>query len=247
MELTLFCHYWTDPKKAAITGSDGVFMRFKRFCKLTGMAALGMTAYLSGCATPPPSNVANACAIFKENKTWYRQMKRAEKRWGMPIHIQLAIMRQESAFVHDAKPARKKILWVIPGPRPSSSYGYSQAQTTTWEWYKSEGGRRGADRNDFDDAADFIAWYGSKSRELSGISLWDPTINTLPTTKDTAALIGKPSRKRNGCMQSRRRLMPMPKPTARSYPNVKINSIVASEYSEPAQALIYTTTVLSPV
>lgn len=159
---------------AAITGSSGTTMRIKRFCKLAGLTALGMTAYLSGCATPPPSNVANACAIFKENKTWYRQMKRAEKRWGMPIHIQLAIMRQESAFVHDAKPARKKILWVIPGPRPSSSYGYSQAQTTTWEWYKSEGGRRGADRNDFDDAADFIAWYGSKSRELSGISLWDP-------------------------------------------------------------------------
>lgn len=149
-------------------------MRIKRFCKLAMVTALGTTAYLSGCATPPPSNVANACAIFKENKAWYRQMKRAEKRWGMPIHIQLAIMRQESAFVHDAKPARQKILWVIPGRRPSSSYGYSQAQTTTWEWYKSEAGRRGADRNDFDDAADFIAWYGSKSRELSGISLWDP-------------------------------------------------------------------------
>ncbi len=149
-------------------------MRIKRFCKLAVVSVLGMTAYLSGCATPPPSNIANACTIFKENKAWYRQMKRAEKRWGMPIHIQLAIMRQESAFVHDAKPARQKILWVIPGRRPSSSYGYSQAQTTTWEWYKSEAGRRGADRNDFDDAADFIAWYGSKSRELSGISLWDP-------------------------------------------------------------------------
>lgn len=149
-------------------------MRIKRFCKLAGLSALAMTAYLTGCATPPPSNISNACAIFDENRIWYRQMKRAEKRWGMPVHIQLAIMRQESAFVHDAKPARKKILWVIPGPRPSSAYGYSQAQDNTWDWYKKESGRGGADRNDFDDAADFIAWYGTRSRKLSGISLWDP-------------------------------------------------------------------------
>lgn len=149
-------------------------MRIKRFCKLAGLSALAMTAYLTGCATPPPSNISNACAIFDENRHWYRQMKRAEKRWGMPVHIQLAIMRQESAFVHDAKPARKKILWVIPGRRKSSSYGYSQAQDATWDWYKKESGRGGADRNDFDDAADFIAWYGRQSRKLSGISLWDP-------------------------------------------------------------------------
>ena len=149
-------------------------MRIKRICKLAGLGALAMTAYLTGCSTPPPTNVANACSIFDENKAWYHQMKRAERRWGMPVHIQLAIMRQESAFVHDAKPARKKILWVLPGPRPSSSYGYSQAQDATWDWYKKESGRRGADRNDFDDAADFIAWYGTKSRKLSGISLWDP-------------------------------------------------------------------------
>lgn len=149
-------------------------MRIKWKYKAIGTIALGLTAYLSGCATtPPPSDTRNACAIFQEHKPWYRHMKRAEKKWGMPVHIQLAIMKQESHFVHNAKPPRGKILWVIPGPRKSSAYGYAQAQDTTWEWYKSETGKRGADRNDFKDASDFISWYGNKSREMAGISLWD--------------------------------------------------------------------------
>jgi hypothetical protein len=148
-------------------------MRIKRRYKFFAMIGLGFTAYLTGCATTPPSDTENACVIFYENKSWYRHMKRTEKRWGMPVHIQLAIMYQESSFVRNAKPPRKKILWVIPGPRPSSAYGYAQAQNTTWDWYKSETGRRGADRNDFKDASDFIGWYGDKSREMSNISLWD--------------------------------------------------------------------------
>ncbi len=101
-------------------------------------------------------------------------MKKAEKHWGMPINIQLAIMKQESGFVANAKPPRNKILGVIPGKRKSSAYGYAQVKNATWDWYKKDTGRSGADRNDFGDAADFISWYGKQSRKISGISLWDP-------------------------------------------------------------------------
>lgn len=132
-------------------------------------------AILTACGTPPPpKRVHSACAIFDQHRAWYRHMSRAEKRWGMPIHIQLAIMRQESGFVGDARPPRKKFLFVLPGKRLSSAYGYAQVKNGTWDWYRKSTGKRGADRDDFKDAADFISWYGSKSRDIAGISLWDP-------------------------------------------------------------------------
>jgi hypothetical protein len=129
----------------------------------------------SACSHSAPSSkeTVNACDIFEDRKSWFRAMKRAEKRWDTPVHVQLAIMRQESSFEKNARPPRSKILWVIPGPRKSSSYGFAQAQKGTWDWYKKSSGRGGADRNDFSDSADFIAWYGKQSLKKSGISPWD--------------------------------------------------------------------------
>jgi hypothetical protein len=86
----------------------------------------------------------------------------------------MAFMHQESRFRSKAKPPRKKYLGFIPGPRKSSAYGYSQAKKETWAWYKRESGRRGADRDDFDDAIDFIAWYNHTSAKRVKISKTDP-------------------------------------------------------------------------
>ncbi len=124
-------------------------------------------------SAPRSEEVANACDIFDERKSWYRDMRRAEKRWGMPVHVQLAIMRQESSFIRNARPPRTKILWILPGPRQSSAYGFAQAKDSTWKWYKAKSGRSGADRNDFGDASDFISWYGRQSLEMADISPWD--------------------------------------------------------------------------
>jgi len=71
----------------------------------------------------------------------------------------MSFMYQESSFKANAKPPRRKILWIIPGPRPASAKGYSQATDETWEAYERATGRWGADRNDFDDAIDFMGWY----------------------------------------------------------------------------------------
>ncbi len=130
-------------------------------------------ALLSACATAPPRRFDDACTIFEPRRKWYRAMKKAEKRWGLPVHIQLAIMRQESGFNAKAKQPRKRILWIIPGSRLSTAYGYAQALTPTWDWYRESTGNRGADRDDFADAADFISWYGRQSKVKAGISLWD--------------------------------------------------------------------------
>ena len=126
------------------------------------------------CATAPPVNVEDICKIFGEKRSWYKAAKKSEQRWGTPKHIQLSIIRQESSFKFNARPPRTKLLGFIPWKRPSNAYGYAQALDSTWEWYKNDSGRRFADRDDFDDAIDFVGWYTNMSNESVGISKWDP-------------------------------------------------------------------------
>lgn len=122
-----------------------------------------LSVSILSCVNSPPQNQDNICSIFEEKSGWYKKAKKATKRWGVPIATNMAIMHQESRFVSTAKPGRKKILGLIPGPRKSSSYGYSQAKNETWEWYIEKAGNWRAERSDFADAIDFIAWYGSIS------------------------------------------------------------------------------------
>ena len=129
---------------------------------------------VTGCTTSPPSDVNNVCSIFFAKDGWYDDADDARDRWGSPIPVMMAIMYQESRFRAKAKPPRTKILWVIPGPRPSSSFGYTQALTETWDIYKRDAGNYGADRDDFGDSIDFIGWYNNQSHRKSGIRKDDP-------------------------------------------------------------------------
>ncbi len=129
---------------------------------------------LSGCVTSPPSQTENICKIFKEKDDWYDDASKARKRWGSSIPVMMAIMHQESRFRPKAKPPRTKILGFIPGPRKSSAYGFAQAKKETWAWYIKSSDNRGADRDDFTDAIDFIGWYNSLSHRQSKIDLTDP-------------------------------------------------------------------------
>jgi hypothetical protein len=81
----------------------------------------------------------------------------------------MAIMKQESAFVADARPPRGWFLGFIPLGRPSSAYGFSQALDGTWERYRQSTGKTGAARDDFGDAVDFMGWYANQSRIELGI------------------------------------------------------------------------------
>ena len=126
-----------------------------------------------GCATSPPEQVGNVCDIFREKSGWHSDAKESRARWGVPISVSMAFMYQESRFIATAKPPRKKIFGVIPGPRPSDSYGYSQAKESTWDWYQRSTGNYGADRDDFGDAIDFIGWYNNVSHKELGISKQD--------------------------------------------------------------------------
>ncbi|HFD79454.1 MAG TPA: hypothetical protein ENK05_03520 [Gammaproteobacteria bacterium] len=135
--------------------------------------SLAAAGVLLSCSTSPPKNIADSCEIFREKDDWYEAAHDSFEKWGVPIHVQLAIIYQESRFVHDAKPPRGKLLWVIPWKRLSSAYGYGQIKDSTWDWYLKSTGRHWADRDDFDDVVDFIGWYGAMSHRKLGISKWD--------------------------------------------------------------------------
>ncbi len=128
---------------------------------------------LLGCSTSPPKNINNSCEIFREKSDWYDDAKDSFKRWGVPIHIQLAIIHQESRFKYDAQTEMEYFLWIIPIGRQSSAYGYAQVKDGTWDWYIKSTRNWGADRDDFDDAVDFIGWYGKKTYDTLKISKWD--------------------------------------------------------------------------
>lgn len=134
---------------------------------------LGAVVLAQGCATTPPRSLDNVCHIFDEKRSWYKAAKKAEARWGTPIPISMAFIHQESRFVAKARPPRRKILWVIPGPRPSSAYGYSQAKTSTWKWYQNATGNGWAGRSNFADAMDFIGWYNAQTQRRNKVAAHD--------------------------------------------------------------------------
>ena len=138
---------------------------------LQWVAVLVLLVSVSACSTSTPRDINNICAIFHEKDDWYDAAADSRDEWGSAIPVMMAIIYQESRFQDDAQPPRKKIFGVIPGFRPSSAYGYSQAKTATWDDYKRDGGGFGADRDDFSDAIDFVGWYNQKSLERNGISL----------------------------------------------------------------------------
>lgn len=143
-----------------------------RIRPLHWIALAGLTL-VGACASAPPKNPSDICAIFAEKRSWYRATRDAQYRWGTPKALQMAIIRQESGYDDDARPARGRFLFVFPGKRKSSARGYPQAVDGTWETYIRATGNRGADRDSFRDAADFVAWYARETRSRNGVPLTD--------------------------------------------------------------------------
>lgn len=129
-----------------------------------------LSVMLGACASSPPRNVADSCAIFEQRKSWYKAAKAAEQRWKIPIAVNLAFIYQESSFQARVKPERTRILWIFPGPRPSSAFGYAQALDSTWAQYQNESGNKRASRANFADAIDFVGWYNANSSRQSRIN-----------------------------------------------------------------------------
>ncbi len=128
---------------------------------------------LPSCATRAPSDLNNVCRIFKEYPSWYKNSKDVERRWLVPIPVQMAIIHQESKFESHAKPPRTKLLGFIPWRRPTTATGYAQALNGTWSEYKQTNGGLLSSRHSFADGVDFIGWYANLAHRRAGINRSD--------------------------------------------------------------------------
>lgn len=126
---------------------------------------------VAACGGPrPPRDLDNACLMLRERPDIARASRRAERTWGIPVHVQLATIHQESSFVHNARTPHRYALGIIPMGRVSSAYGYSQALDGTWDDYRQDTRNRRARRTDIRDAADFMGWYMNRSVDILGIA-----------------------------------------------------------------------------
>ncbi len=120
-----------------------------------------------------PKNLDDACSILRQRPTYLTAMKATERKWGIPVAVQMATLYQESKFVGNARTPHRYALGVIPMGRQSSAYGYAQALDGTWDEYKKDQRRGGARRDNIRDATDFMGWYMDETSEMLGISKAD--------------------------------------------------------------------------
>lgn len=138
--------------------------------------ALIIVLVLAGCSSrysSAPQQMENACSVLKQRPKFSRAFRSSEQKWGVPIHVMMATIHQESKFIKNAKTPRKYFLGIIPRGRVSSAYGYAQALDGTWNEYRQKTGRRWAQRSNIQDASDFIGWYMTTSKRRNGVSLSD--------------------------------------------------------------------------
>ncbi len=138
--------------------------------------ALFLMVLLGSCSSSygsAPRNLDNACSIVSERPEYLRAFKRVERKYGVPVPGLMAMIYQESKFISNNRPPHRFALGVIPLGRQSSAVGYSQALDGTWAEYKAETGKRGAKRDDIDDATDFMGWYMVQTVAENGIPIYD--------------------------------------------------------------------------
>lgn len=135
---------------------------------------LGAMLLLVSCGGhTPPRNLDDACALTDERPTYLSAMQASEARWGVPVHVQMATIYQESKFVGNAKTRQTFFLGFIPTGRQTSAYGFSQAIDGAWDDYRSATGNSGARRTRIEDATDFIGWYMDQANQRLGLPKYD--------------------------------------------------------------------------
>jgi hypothetical protein len=141
------------------------------------LKALAVVAVLGSCAGSGDgvsrAALDNACTLVKQNPDYLRAFRATERRWGVPVEVQMATIYQESKFKSNARTPFRYAAGVIPMGRQSSAFGYGQALDATWREYQRATGKRAAKRNRMKDATDFMGWYMTQTRDRNGVPLND--------------------------------------------------------------------------
>ena len=69
-----------------------------------------------------PRQLDDACAIIRERPQYLRAMSVTERRWGIPVHVQMATIYQESKFIGNARTPHTFALGVIPMGRETRDF-----------------------------------------------------------------------------------------------------------------------------
>jgi hypothetical protein len=137
-----------------------------------GFRALALLVLVAACGSgnfSAPRNLDDACAIVNQRPAYLKAMKASERKWGIPVNVQMAVLYQESKFIGNARTPYQFALGIIPMGRQSSAYGYAQALDATWDEYRQEQRKFGAKRDRITDATDFMGWYMNETTRKLGI------------------------------------------------------------------------------
>lgn len=140
------------------------------------LRTITMVLLVASCARgdfQAPRNLDDACSIVNERPKYLTAMQKTEKKWGVPVPVQMAVIYQESKFIGNNRTPMRYALGIIPAGRQSSAYGYAQALDGTWKEYQRAEGGRFAGRDDIKDATDFIGWYMTRTKLETGIPVDD--------------------------------------------------------------------------
>lgn len=140
---------------------------------LRALLVLGLLASCGARDFAAPRELDNACSIVNQHPDYLRAFRDTERRWGVPVAVQMAIIHQESKFIGNARTPHQYALGVIPIGRQSSAYGYAQALDGTWDEYLAAQGSFRASRDNIRDATDFMGWYMNLTLRETGIPLND--------------------------------------------------------------------------
>ena len=169
---------WRQLRRGVRAGWKGLSKAWRRLDAFHRLLAIGLLlffaviSYLTS-ATDPRLPSKNVCEMFTQRPSWFRHADRAEDHWGAQKSLLMAFIRHESGFRSKVRPPRRKILWILPGPRLSTAYGYSQALDSTWRDYQLQRQRPRARRDRFSDAVDFVGWYAHELSTATGIPMTD--------------------------------------------------------------------------
>ena len=126
-----------------------------------------------------PNDQNDICQLFANHPSWYQATLKTQKKWGVPISVQMAIIKRESHFRAYATPPHKRLLGFIPWAPISSAHGYMQALNSTWQDYLKATKQRSASRSNFANATDFIGWYVNDThKKLRYIQKMTPIVFT---------------------------------------------------------------------